>query len=80
MNIVEPDVVPLGFTNPIRVDVGGDGFSLNQGTPLRTAPPPGRMTGVTRAAREAAIRRGEFFPLHELHFDAAAVAAAKGAK
>jgi hypothetical protein len=78
VNVVEPDVVPLGFTNPIYVDVGGDGFALAQDTPLRTAPPPGRMTGVTQAAREAAIRRGDFFPLHEFRLDPAAVAAARG--
>jgi hypothetical protein len=77
VNVLEPDVVPLAFTNPIYVDVGGDGFALNQGTPLRTTPPPGRMTGVTRAARAAAIRRGEYFPLHEFRLDPAAVAAAR---
>jgi hypothetical protein len=80
VNVVEPDVVPLAFTNPIKVDVGGDGFALNQGTPLRTAPPPGRMTGVTRAARAAAIRRGEYFPLHEFRLDPAAVAVAQEAR
>ncbi len=29
------------------------------------------MTGVTRAAREAAIRRGEYVPIRELRLDPA---------
>ncbi len=71
VNVIEPDVVPLGFTDPIFVDVGGDGFGLTQSTPLRTTSPAGRMTGVTRAAREAAIRRGEYVPIRELRLDPA---------
>jgi hypothetical protein len=80
VNVVEPDVVPLAFTNPIFVDVGGNGFSLDQGTPLRSAPPAGRMTGVTGAARAAAIRRGEYFPLHGFRLDPAVIAATEAAR
>ena len=60
MAIVEPDVVPFAMTNPIFVDVGGNGFTppgLPQVAGGGVA--AGRMTGVTRAAREAAMRRGE---------------------
>jgi len=58
--IVEPDVVPFAMTNPIFVDVGGNGF-MPPGLPqvLGGGVAAGRMTGVTRAAREAAMRRGE---------------------
>ncbi|MFN8544729.1 MAG: CehA/McbA family metallohydrolase [Candidatus Binatia bacterium] len=66
LNVVQPGVVPLAFTNPIFVDVGGDGFTP-PGLAVRAdraALPPGRMTGVTRAQRAEAVRRGEFFPLH----------------
>jgi hypothetical protein len=73
VNIIEPDVVPLGFTNPIFVDVGGDGFALPAAAAARTGPPAGRMTGVTRAARDAAIARGDYFPLHELVLDPVAI-------
>jgi hypothetical protein len=61
VNIVEPDVVPFAMTNPIFVDVGGDGFTP-PGLPqaLVGGVAAGRMTGVTRAAREAAMRRGEY--------------------
>jgi hypothetical protein len=73
VNLIEPDVVPLGFTNPIFVDVGGDGFALPAAAAARTGAPAGRMTGVTRAARDAAIARGDYFPLHELVLDPAAI-------
>jgi hypothetical protein len=73
VDAVEPDVVPLAFTNPIRVDVGGDGFALAQGAPVRGGPAPGRMTGVTRAARVDAVRRGDYFPLHDFQLDLDAV-------
>jgi hypothetical protein len=69
VNVVESGVVPLGFTNPIFVDVGGDGFALPAPSPLRTGVPTGRMTGVTRADRAAAARRGEHFPLHGFRLD-----------
>ena len=59
VNVVEAGVVPIAFTNPIFVDVDGNGFALSQGAPVQAAAAPGRMTGVTRAAREAAVRRGE---------------------
>jgi hypothetical protein len=78
VNVVEPDVVPLGFTNPIFVDVGSDGFRLPPAAALRTGEPSGRMTGVTRAARRDAVARGDYFPLHELTLSPADVAAAAG--
>jgi hypothetical protein len=73
VNLVEPGVVPLAFTNPILVDVGGDGFALSPSAPVGTTPAPGRMTGGTRAARAEAIRRGDYFPLHEFRLDPASV-------
>jgi hypothetical protein len=73
VNAVEPDVVPLAFTNPIRVDVDGNGFTLPPASAIRGRAPAGRMTGVTRAARAQAVARGEHFPLHELRIDPAAV-------
>src|SRR4029450_7744216 len=59
VNLVAPDAVPSPMTNPIFVDVGGDGFTP-PGLPqvLGGGVAAGRMTGVTRAAREAAMRRG----------------------
>jgi hypothetical protein len=69
VNVVEPDVVPLAFTNPIKVDVGDDGFAFAEPAAVRTGSAPGRMTGVTRAAREAAVRRGDHFPLYGFRID-----------
>jgi hypothetical protein len=74
VNLVEPDVVPLGFTNPIRIDADGGGFGLPRGA-ARLAPRGGGMTGVTRAARIEAARRGDYFPLHEFRIDPAAARA-----
>jgi len=71
VNVVEPEVVPLAFTNPILVDVGGDGFALPAPAAARTGAAPGRMTGVTQAARAAAVRRGEHFPLYGFRLDLA---------
>jgi hypothetical protein len=73
VGVVEPEVVPIAFTNPVFVDVDGNGFALSQGTPVRAGAAPGRMTAVTRAARAAAIRRGEHFPLHDFRIDPATV-------
>jgi hypothetical protein len=73
VNAVEPDVVPLAFTNPIRVDVGGDGFALPPASAVRGAAPAGRMTGVTRAARAKAVARGEHFPIYDFRIDPAAL-------
>jgi hypothetical protein len=75
VNAVEPDVVPLGFTNPILVDVGNDGFAFGAPAALRAGPVPGRMTGVTRASRDAAVRRGDHFPLYGFQIDPAAARA-----
>jgi hypothetical protein len=69
VNVVEPDVVPLAFTNPIRVDADGNGFAIPAAATVRTGAASGRMTGVTRAARDAAVRRGETFPLYDFHLD-----------
>ena len=71
VNAVEPEVVPLAFTNPILVDVGDNGFEFVAPAALRAGPVPGRMTGVTRAARDAAVRRGEHFPLYGFQIDPA---------
>jgi hypothetical protein len=68
VDIVESGVVPLAFTNPIFIDVGGDGFALPAAAPVRTAI-TGRMTGVTRAERAEAVRRGHHFPLYGFHLD-----------
>jgi hypothetical protein len=38
VNAVEPDVVPLAFTNPILVDVGDDGFAFEAPAALRAGP------------------------------------------
>jgi hypothetical protein len=57
------------MTNPIFVDVGGDGFTP-PGLPqvLGGGVAAGRMTGVTRAAREAATRRGEYLSWFDLRW------------
>jgi len=60
---VLPDVVPIALTNPIFVDVGGDGFTP-PGLPAVAA--AGGMTGVTRAQRRAAIAEGEYLPFRDL--------------
>src|SRR4029450_3741405 len=63
VNLVEPDVGPFAMTNPSPVvrAAGADGFTP-PGLPqvLGGGVAAGRMTGVTRAAREAAMRRGEY--------------------
>jgi hypothetical protein len=62
---VLPDVVPLALTNPIFVDVGGDGFTP-PGLASVTASAAGGMTGVSRAKRREAIAEGEYLPFREL--------------
>ena len=69
VNVLEPEVVPLAFTNPIFVDADGNGFALPAAATVRTGAASGRMTGVTREARAAAVRRGETFPLYDFHLD-----------
>jgi hypothetical protein len=61
---VLPEVVPMALTNPIFVDVGGDGFTP-PGLAAATAA-GARMTGVRRAQRREAIAAGEYLPLREL--------------
>jgi len=94
VNVVEPDVVPLAFTNPVFVDRDGNGTFDPPGLAAavaRRAPAtfwgrvraglqqlasrwtrevvadevPGRMTGVTREQKARAIKKGEYFPLHQ---------------
>jgi hypothetical protein len=74
VHAVASDVVPLAFTNPIRVDVGGDGFALPPAQAVRAGAQSGRMTSVTRADREEAVRKGEHFPLYDFRLDPAVVA------
>jgi hypothetical protein len=62
---VLPDVVPIALTNPIFVDVGGDGFTPPGLRPAGAAA-AGSMTGVTRAQRRNAIAEGEYLPFREL--------------
>ena len=63
LNTVVPGVVPYAATNPIFVDVGDDGYTP-PGLPAVAA--AGRMTGVRRAERDAAIARGDYLPLYQL--------------
>jgi hypothetical protein len=77
VNVVEPEVVPLAFTNPILIDAGGDGFALRAVGAVMAGTPAGRMTGVTREARAAAVARGEYFPLGTFRLGAGDIAAAR---
>ena len=77
VNVVEPDVVPLAFTNPIFIDARGDGFALPTTAAVTAGTPVGRMTGVTREARAAAVARGDYFPLDSFRLSADDVAAAR---
>lgn len=66
VNTIEPGVIPYSSTNPIFVDLGGDGFTppgLSATLTPQTARATGRMTGVRRADRERAARDGEHFPI-----------------
>jgi hypothetical protein len=66
VDVVEPGVVPFSSTNPIFIDVGGDGFTapgLPAALTARARGRSGRMTGVRRADRIEAARHGEHFPL-----------------
>jgi len=65
MNAIVKGAVPFAITNPIFVDVGADGYDA-PGLPAAAAVSAGQMTGVSRAKRDAAIRRGEYLPLWEL--------------
>jgi hypothetical protein len=78
VNVVEPEVVPLAFTNPILIDQGGDGFSPpGLVAALRTGAPVGRMTGVTAEQRAAAVARGEHFPIYAFQLTPAQIDAAR---
>jgi hypothetical protein len=77
VNVVESDVVPLAFTNPILVDARGDGFALPATAARAPVARSGRMTGVTRAARARATARGDYFPLREFRLSPADAAAAR---
>jgi hypothetical protein len=73
VDIVEPGVVPFAMTNPIFVDVAGDGFTPpGLSVALAGGAVPGRMTGITRAAREEAMRRGEHLSWFQLRLPAVA--------
>ena len=65
MNAILPGAVPFAFTNPVFVDVGGDGYQA-PGLATTAATRTGRMTGVTRAERDAAIATGEHLPIWKL--------------
>lgn len=69
MNVILPGAVPFAIANPIFVDVGADGWEA-PGLPAAAALRAGRMTGVARADRAAAIRRGEYLPLWTLDLSA----------
>ncbi len=78
VNVVEPEVVPLAFTNPILIDQGGDGFSPpGPVAALRTGAPAGRMTGVTAEQRAAAVARGDHFPIYAFQLTPAEIDAAR---
>jgi hypothetical protein len=67
MNQVVQGVVPYAATNPIFIDVGADGYTAPglAGAALARQR-PGRMTGVTRAERNAAIAAGTYLPLYRI--------------
>jgi hypothetical protein len=66
MNQIVEGVVPYAVTNPVFVDVGADGYTA-PGLPAAAAHTrSGRMTGVTRAARDAAIAAGTYLPLYRI--------------
>jgi hypothetical protein len=65
MNAIVAGAVPFAITNPIFVDVGADGYEA-PGLPAATAASAGQMTGVGRAERAEATRRGEYLPLWEI--------------
>jgi hypothetical protein len=68
MNTIVEGVVPYAATNPIFVDVGGDGYTPpGLGAAALARARTGRMTGVTRAARERSIAAGEYLPLYRIH-------------
>ena len=67
MNQVVQGVVPYAATNPIFVDVGGDGYTApGLGGAALARARTGRMTGVTRAEREAAIAAGTYLPIYRI--------------
>jgi hypothetical protein len=65
MNTVLPGAVPFAITNPVFVDVGGDGYQA-PGLAVPAGVRTGRMTGVTREVRAAAIAEGEHLPLWKI--------------
>ena len=66
VDVIEPGVVPFAIANPIFVDADGDGRFTGPGIGATMRAAGGRMTGVTRAVRAAAVAKGEYLPLHEL--------------
>lgn len=67
LDTIQPGVVPVAVTNPVFVDVDGDGWrppGLGAAAQARAA--RGRMTAPAREERDAAARRGEWLPLGEL--------------
>jgi hypothetical protein len=66
-----------GRPNPIIVDARGDRFALPATAARTLTARRGRMTGVTRAARERAAARGDYFPLREFRLSPADVAAVR---
>jgi hypothetical protein len=72
MNRVVEGVLPYAATNPIFVDVGADGYTApGLGAAALARGRTGRMTGVTRADRDAAIAEGEYLPLWAIRLPAA---------
>ena len=64
------ELVPLCHPLPLSfVDVGADGYTP-PGLPAAAEMRRGRMTGVTRAARNAAIAAGEHLPLYAIRLPA----------
>jgi len=66
MNQIVEGVVPYAATNPVFIDVGANGYTA-PGLPAAAAQArTGRMTGVTHAARDAAIAAGTYLPLYRI--------------
>src|SRR5206468_2784759 len=85
VNVVVPGVVPLAITNPVFLDANANGVFDPPGLPVLAAAArpeevPGEMTGVTRAQKAAAAKRGEYFPLYHFALPPEAVAMARAAE
>jgi hypothetical protein len=67
MNTIVEGVVPYAATNPIFLDLGDDGYTPpGLGAAALARARTGRMTGVTRAERKAAIAAGEYLPIYKI--------------